>query len=212
MQKLVYVTVAENFVYEIPKIKGSRFFGTIFPAETREEVDQIFWGIKKQYYDATHNCYGYRVWIHVHQDLFGTTLIDPKWTRANDDGEPTNTAWKPILSVLEGNQIQNVLLVVTRYFWGTLLWVWGLIQAYGQCAQETLKYAPLIEKEIYDELVVSYSYDQTSLLTHLFEKYDISVLHNMYDVWIQQKLQINRGYSEAFKKELFEKSNGSLQV
>jgi putative IMPACT (imprinted ancient) family translation regulator len=72
--------------------------------------------MKKEYYDATHHCYAYRIGLHVHQDLFGTTLIDPQSSKANDDGEPTNTAGKPILSVLEGNQLHNVLLVVVRYF------------------------------------------------------------------------------------------------
>ncbi|MDR0369460.1 MAG: YigZ family protein [Candidatus Peribacteria bacterium] len=167
--------------------------------------------MKKQYYDATHNCYAYRIGIHVHQDLFGNVLVDSKRTKANDDGEPTNTAGKPILAIIEGNQIQNVFLVVTRYFGGTLLGVGGLIQAYSQCAKETVKHAPLVEKEIYDEIEIAYSYNQTSLLAYVFEKYEIKILEQHYDTNIQQKLQINHGYAEAFKKEVFDKSNGSLK-
>jgi putative IMPACT (imprinted ancient) family translation regulator len=72
--------------------------------------------MKKKFYDATHHCSAWRIGLHVHQDLFGNTLIDPKWSKANDDGEPSNTAGKPILSVLEGMKVHNVLLVATRYF------------------------------------------------------------------------------------------------
>ena len=212
VEKLVYTTIAGKFMYEIPKIKWSRFFGTIFPVETKEEVDQNFQSMKKEFYDATHNCCAWRVGIHVHQDLFGNVFIDPKASRANDDWEPTNTAGKPILSVLEGNQLQNVLLVVTRYFWWTLLGVGGLIQAYTQVAQETVKHVSFVQKEIFDELEVEYNYDQTSLLAYLFEKYEVKILNENYDHSIQQKLQINRGFSGAFKEELFDKSNGSLAI
>ena len=70
MQKLIYTTVAEKFVYEIPKIKGSRFFGTLFPIETKEQVEECIEDVKKQFHDATHNCYAYRVGIHIREDLF----------------------------------------------------------------------------------------------------------------------------------------------
>jgi uncharacterized YigZ family protein len=212
VEKLVYTTVAETFMYEIPKIKGSKFFGTVFFVETKEQAEAYVVEMNKNFHDATHNCYAYRIGIHVHQDLFGNTLIDPKWSKANDDGEPSNTAGKPILSVLEAYQVQNTLLVVTRYFGGTLLGVGGLIQAYTLTAQETLKHARLIQQEIFDKVELSYSYTQTSLLAYLFEKYEVKVLEQIYDVGIQQKLQINRGYSEAFKKELLDKSGGSLIV
>lgn len=210
MQKIFYTTIAEKFVYEIPKIKGSRFFGTAFPVEDKEQVDLQVAEMRKEFYDATHHCYAYRAGIHVHEDLFGNMLIDPQFKRAHDDGEPTNTAGKPILSVLEGSQIQNILLVVTRYFGGTLLGVGGLIQAYTEAAKATILHAPLIQEEIFDELEVKYLYDQTSLLSYLFEKYEVRIMSDDYADQLKQKLQINRGWSEAFRKELFEKSNGSV--
>ena len=87
-----------------------------------------------------------------------------------------------------------------------------MIQAYSQCAQETLKYAPLIQKEIYDVLEISYSYDQTSLISALFEKYEVKVVEEVYANQVKQKLQINRGYTEVFKREVFDKSKGTLKV
>jgi uncharacterized YigZ family protein len=212
MKKLLYTTVSEKFVYEIPKIKGSRFLGTLFPVETKEQAERCIADMQKQYHDASHNCYAYKVGIDVQKDLFGNMLINPNFVRAHDDGEPTNSAGKPMLSVLEGNQIQNVLLVVTRYFGGTLLGVGGLIQAYTQTAQETLKRASLIEKAIYEEIDILYSYNQVSLVSYLVEKYEMRILQENYGEQIQQKLQINRGRSEAFKKEVFEKSNGTIVI
>ncbi|MDR0608230.1 MAG: DUF1949 domain-containing protein [Candidatus Peribacteria bacterium] len=86
----------------------------------------------------------------------------------------------------------------------------GLIQAYTQVAQETVKHAALVQKEIYDELEVRFSYDQISLLAYLFEKYEVTILDQLYDVGVWKKFQINRGYAEAFKKELCDKSKGSV--
>ncbi|MDR0860464.1 MAG: YigZ family protein [Candidatus Peribacteria bacterium] len=178
--------------------------------EEKEKAEEHLESMRKKFYDATHHCYAWRIGLNVHQDLFGNFVIDPKFTRANDDGEPTNTAGKPILSVLEGKQLHNVLLVINRYFGGTLLGVGGLIQAYTQAAQETVRNAPLIQKEIFDELALTFTYEQTSLLTYLTEKYDAKVLESFYATEVKQKLQINRGLSEAFRKELYESSKGSL--
>ena len=198
MEKLVYVTVAERFVYEIPKIKGSRFFGTIFPVETKGEVERCLEEMRGRYRDATHHCSAWRVF--------------PSLKGVDDDGEPASTAGKPILSVLEGNQLQNVLLVVTRYFGGTLLGVGGLIQAYTLTAQETVKRAPLIEQEILEEVVVTFTYDQISLVTYLVEKCEAKVVESRYDEQIQQKLRINRGLAGAFREELVEKSGGKITL
>jgi putative IMPACT (imprinted ancient) family translation regulator len=88
--------------------------------------------------------------------------------------------------------------------------VGGLIQAYTQTAQETVKHAPLLQKEIFDEIVFTFTYEQTSLITSLLQKYEGKIMEEHYDQQIQQKLQINRGWSEAFKHELFERSKGTL--
>jgi putative IMPACT (imprinted ancient) family translation regulator len=102
--------------------------------------------------------------------------------------------------------------VATRYFGGTLLGVGGLIQAYTQTAQETLKHAHLVQQEIFDTLELTYTYQQTSLLAYLFEKYEVKVVAEKYEDKIYQKLQINRGLSEAFTKETWEKSQGNINV
>lgn len=92
-----------------------------------------------------------------------------------------------------------------------MLGVGGLIQAYTQTAQETVKHAPLMQQEIVDTLEITYEYQQTSLLAHLFAKYEVKVLTEYYDDKIYQKLQINHGISEAFTKEVWEKSQGKIK-
>jgi len=191
MSKLFYKTITQQSTYEIPKIKGSRFFATLFPIETKEQAEEYIAQMKKQYHDATHNCSAYKVGVHLHYDLFGTAIIDAQYQKANDDGEPANTAGKPILSVLDGAGLQNVLCVVTRYFGGTLLGVGGLIQAYSQAAKESLSHAQLVDKEITLQVPLSYDYDQVSLVQHLYSKYDAKVISDSYDQNIKQTIQIN---------------------
>jgi putative IMPACT (imprinted ancient) family translation regulator len=92
------------------------------------------------------------------------------------------------------------------------LGVGGLIQAYTQTAQETVKRAVLVQKEILDEVVISFSYEQTSLISYLLQKYEGTILAEEYGEQVKQKLHINRGLREAFKKELFDKSKGNLTI
>ncbi len=212
MQKLFYKTIAKITKYEIPKIKGSRFFATIFPVETAEQAEDYLLKMQKKYSDATHNCSAYKVWIHYHTDLFGNAIIESKYKKVNDDWEPANTAWKPILSVLDWLDLQNILCVVTRYFGWTLLGVGGLIQAYSQTCKESLSHSQLIEKEILSQISLSYNYDQLSLLQHLFSKYNTRIISDSYDQNIQQSIEINTWYLDSFKKELLEKSNWQIQI
>lgn len=210
MQKLYYKTIAQQSTYEIPKIKGSRFFATLFPIETKEQAEEYLAQMKKQYHDANHNCSAYKVGINLHYDLFGTPLIDAEYQKANDDGEPANTAGKPILSVLDGAGLQNVLCVVTRYFGGTLLGVGGLIQAYSQATKESLSHTQLVDRELTTQLSFTYTYDQVSLVQHLYSKYDAKVISDTYDQEVAQTIEINIWLIENFKKELQERSNGQI--
>ena len=128
-------------------IQKSRFIADLFRVNTSEEVNQILAEIQKKYYDATHHCYAYR-------------LNDPvEIQKANDDGEPAKTAGAPILDVLEKQEVTNVLLVVTRYFGGTLLGASGLIRAYRSSATEVLKQATFFQtqKRACFRLIASYS-------------------------------------------------------
>jgi putative IMPACT (imprinted ancient) family translation regulator len=168
--------------------------------------------IRKQHFSATHHCSAWRLWPQVHEDLFGNILIDPKVSKANDDWEPTNTAWKPILNVLEWEKLLDIIAIVVRYFGGTLLWVWWLIQAYTQATKDAVTNCNIVEKEILKEFELIHGYNQTSLVAHLMEKYDAKLISEICDEKSKKVLVINQWLFSNFEKELFEASNGSLKV
>ena len=205
MEKLEYTTIEKPFQYEIPKIKGSRFFATLIPIHSKDEIENELTMIRKKYFDATHNCYARRLDVDANKDLFWNRIISSHQERANDDGEPSNTAWKPILSVLTWWEIFNVLAVVTRYFWGTLLGVWWLIQAYTECTKEALKHAPFLKKEITKDIILKYTYEQVSTVQYLFSKYAIKIVEERYNISIQQKIAVNIAFYDIFIKELIDK-------
>ena len=205
MEKLTYTTLSNTFQYEIPKIKGSRFIATLIPINNKEEIDQELTKIKKKYFDATHNCYARRLWVDANQDLFMNWNITSHQDRANDDWEPSNTAWKPILTVLTWKPIFNVLAVVTRYFWWTLLWVWWLIQAYTESTKQALEKAPLIQNEITKEISLNYNYDNVSTVQYLYSKYSTKINSENYDTNIQQTIVVNVAFYDSFIKELIDK-------
>ncbi len=205
MEKLTYTTLSNSFQYEIPKIKGSRFIATLIPVNSKEEIDEELTKIKKKYFDATHNCYARRLWVDANQDLFMNWNITSHQDRANDDWEPSNTAWKPILTVLTWKPIFNVLAVVTRYFWWTLLWVWWLIQAYTESIKQALEKAPLIQNEITKEISLNYNYDDVSTVQYLYSKYSTKINSENYDTNIQQTIAVNVAFYDSFIKELIDK-------
>ena len=205
MEKLTYTTLSNTFQYEIPKIKGSRFIATLIPINNKEGIDQELTKIKKKYFDATHNCYARRLWVDANQDLFMNWNITSHQDRANDDWEPSNTAWKPILTVLTWKPIFNVLAVVTRYFWWTLLWVWWLIQAYTESTKQALEKAPLIQNEITKEISLNYNYDDVSTVQYLYSKYSTKINSENYDTNIQQTIAVNVAFYDSFIKELIDK-------
>lgn len=205
MEKLFYTTLSSPFQYEIPKIKGSRFITTLIPTLNKEQIEDELVQIRKKYFDATHNCYAWRVWTLANLDLFGNWEITSQQERANDDWEPSNTAWKPILTVLKGKEIYNILAVVTRYYWWTLLGVWWLIQAYTEWTSQAIEHAPLIKKEITKSILLQYSYEQVSTVQYLYNKYSTSVENEVYEGTVKQTVSVNLAYYEIFKKELIDK-------
>ncbi len=199
---LTYLTVSTPFSYEIPKIKGSKFIWYLFPVDQKEQADAILIQHRKTYHDATHHCYAYRIGTQVHQDLFWITYIDPQLKKSSDDGEPANTAGKPILSVIEWEKLHNILLIVTRYFWGTMLGVGGLIQAYTETAKQTIANAPLITAEIMTTIDIIYPYEKTAQISYLINKYKIKILAEERWELVKQTIQINSAFTEILKEEL----------
>lgn len=128
------------------KEKGSKFIAFAYPVTSEEEIKEHIAYLKKEYYDARHHCYAY---------MLGADKCD---FRANDDGEPSSTAGKPILGQILSNDITNVLIVVIRYFGGTKLGVSGLIHAYKTAAADAIANAEILEKTVNDIYDINFDY------------------------------------------------------
>ena len=116
--------------------KKSRFIATVRKIETEEEALTFIAEMKKKYWDATHNCYAF------------VAGENQQLQRCSDDGEPNGTAGKPMLEVLRGNELRNIVVVVTRYFGGTLLGTGGLVRAYTKAVQEGIGNSVIVEKQL----------------------------------------------------------------
>jgi len=212
MNKLFYRTIAVHSSFELPKIKWSRFIGDIFHVESKEDVEQSLQQMKEKYPDATHHCYAYKYDVKNNLDIFWNTVFSTKENRANDDGEPTGTAGKPILNIIEKNQIFNVLIVVTRYFGGTMLGAWGLVQAYSECAKQTLEHAHTQEAEILTTVEFTYNFDLTQSIRNLLNRYHTKIIEEKYDKDVYTKTALNTWYLEDFKKDIFDISKGIIKI
>lgn len=168
MMKDVYKTI-EGTPEGIYKEKGSKFIAKAFHVETEEEIKTVLNQVKKQYHDARHHCYAYR--------------INPRneKTRSNDDGEPSGSAGKPILNQIFSFDLYDVLLVVIRYFGGTKLGVSGLISAYKTSSREALQNAKIVEKEIRDSYRIEFDYVTTNSVMRVIKEENLLIKNQHFD-------------------------------
>ena len=143
------------------KDNGSRFISFAYPCKTSQEAEEIVKKLRKEYYDATHHCYAYRIGLKG----------DP-W-RANDDGEPSGTAGRPILGEILSKNLSDVLVVVVRYFGGIKLGVPGLIRAYKAATQEALDAAQTVVRTATVPVRIAFSYAQTDKVLKELRKRNI---------------------------------------
>ncbi len=148
--------------------KKSRFIANVFPVATEEEVPGIIEQTRKKYWDARHNCYAY---------IIGT---NPKISKCSDDGEPQGTAGRPILDVLSGAGICNALIIVTRYFGGTLLGTGGLIRAYSEAAKAGLNVSRIVTKEAGKRVIIETDYNSIGKLQYITSQMDLAVINTKY--------------------------------
>ncbi len=148
--------------------KKSRFIGKAYPVESEEEVRLILEEVRKECWDATHNCFAYRVGVQ------------PEVQRFSDDGEPGGTAGMPMLEVLRGQNVQNVLVIVTRYFGGVLLGTGGLVRAYTKGTQLALEAAGVIRKEICHRYLLPLEYTQLGKVQYTLAKEDYPIEDTEY--------------------------------
>ena len=148
--------------------KKSRFIAQVFPVQTEQEAMQIIDQTKKKYWDARHNCYAFILGEHG------------EVSRCTDDGEPSGTAGRPILEVLHGAGVHDILVIVTRYFGGTLLGTGGLVRAYSQAAQAGLAASTIIDKLMGYRLEIRTDYNGIGKLQYIFGQMGLPLMDTIY--------------------------------
>ena len=164
---MYYKTITEKSTGEITE-KKSRFIADMFPVTTEEEANMYIEQVRKKYYDARHHCFAY-----VLND-------DPVVERFSDDGEPSGTAGKPILDVIKGAELKNTLIVVTRYFGGTLLGTGGLVRAYTASSREAVAASLVVTRTFGYKLIISTDYTGLGKIQYILCKEGIPVLDTLY--------------------------------
>lgn len=168
--KDTYTTIAQATDEVLFKEKSSKFFGYAYPIESEEEVKTIIDQLRKLHPHAVHYCYAYQI---------GTEKIS---YRANDDGEPSNTAGAPIYGQIQSFGLTNVLLVVVRIFGGIKLGVGGLITAYKTTAQMVLEDAEIIEKTIDIHFLISFDYKNMNKVMRVIKEKKLDLINQTIEI------------------------------
>jgi uncharacterized YigZ family protein len=180
------------------KIQASRFISTALPVTTKAEAEQFIAKLRKEFWDATHNSFAYRV---------GT---EGKEFRFNDDGEPSGSAGKPILSMIDKFALTDVLVVVARYFGGTKLGVGGLARAYGDAAERALSNAEKLPKYITQIIEATFPHSHISNVMHVVSRLCAKIIDTQYDEDVHVQLEIRLSRVDELKSALVNQTKGNV--
>jgi uncharacterized YigZ family protein len=178
-------------------IKKSRFIATVSPAETEEAATQFIESMKKKYWDASHNCSAY---------VIGT---DSPITHCSDDGEPAKTAGRPMLDILTAQNLTNIVVVVTRYFGGTLLGTGGLVRAYQAAVLEGLDQSAIITKQPGIRLMITTDYNYIGKIQYCIGQEQIPIISSEYLTIVKLTVVIPAVKKQEITKKITELTNGS---
>lgn len=182
------------------KIKGSRFLGFAAPAAEREEAEAFLAGLRKRFFDATHHCYAWRLGSGTGEN-----------SRFSDDGEPSGTAGKPILQVISGRDLTNLVIVVVRYFGGTKLGTGGLVRAYSESTALTLEQAGVRRIWLTRSLELVVGYDHLNAVMKLIERHGAAIEESEYGEEVRLKLALRLQEAESFHAEAVEMTHGQIR-
>ncbi|MES1224616.1 MAG: YigZ family protein [Bacteroidota bacterium] len=188
-----YKTIEKPSVAEF-KDRGSKFIAYAFPIADVNEFKEKLAAVKKEHPKATHHCFAYRL---------GT---DGNTFRVSDDGEPSGSAGRPILGQIDSRQVTNVLIIVVRYFGGTLLGVPGLINAYKTAAALALQLVPAVQKPILVNYRLQFDYTMMNDVMKIVKQFDCVVLKQVVQLFCEMKIGIPKKNMEEILSKLKELS------
>jgi hypothetical protein len=195
-----YKTIASSVQEVIFKEKSSKFLGYAFPVTSEEEIKAHLEEVKKAHFSARHWCYAWQLGYGTNQRY-----------RANDDGEPNNTAGIPIYGQIQSFELTNILVIVVRYFGGIKLGVGGLVQAYKTTAQLTLQEAEIEEKLITEELRIRFEYPLMNKVMRVVKELNLNITQQLLTENCELHLAIRQSDYQRMQ-ELFENIYGVLIV
>ena len=190
-----YLTLSSPSSGQITE-KRSKFLAFAFPVTTVDEVKDLVEAHQKKYYDARHVCYAYML---GHERLL---------FRANDNGEPSGTAGKPILGQINSNELTDILIIVVRYFGGVKLGTSGLIQAYKAAAAEAIAAATIIEKTVDEQVTVAFEYTLMNLIMRVVKEEEPAIVNQTFDNDCLMTLSIRASLMPRLRQRL-EKVDGA---
>jgi uncharacterized YigZ family protein len=172
-----YTTIEKSAIAEY-KDRGSKFIAYAYPVETPDDFKKCLEEVKKEHPKASHHCFAYRIGL------------DNNVYRVNDDGEPSGTAGKPILGQIDSKQLTNILIVVVRYFGGTLLGVPGLINAYKTAASLVLQVTPTVQKPIEENYILHFDYTQMNEVMMVVKQLNCTVIRQEMQLFCDLEIGI----------------------
>ena len=175
--KTSYRTIAEP-TEGIFKDRGSKFLSFAHPVHNESEIKDILEQLRREYHDARHHCYAYRIGV------------DPVFVRANDDGEPSSSAGKPILNQIEKHNLTNILVVVVRYFGGKLLGVGGLINAYRTATVIAIENSRIVRKKIKHLYRLTFEYPQMNDVMTIIKEHQVETSNQIFEISCAMNISI----------------------
>jgi uncharacterized YigZ family protein len=182
------------------KVEGSVFIATVVPVDSEEVAEDWIKKICKEFFDATHNCYAWRI-----------KKGDQESSKFSDAGEPRGTAGRPILAAIQSEDLSDVLVMVTRYFGGIKLGTGGLSRAYRLSAQGVLQKAERVSRLITSEITLSYPLNMTGKVNQVFGKYSVRVKGQEFEDKPTATIQVRRSQLKKVKEALVEATNGKIE-
>jgi len=179
-KKDTYKTISKPSSEVLFKDRGSKFFGYAFPVTTEEEVKEHIEDLKKQHHTARHWCYAWQMGKQYEN------------YRANDDGEPSNSAGMPIYGQLQSFDVTNVLIVVVRYFGGTKLGVGGLIQAYKTSAQMALEASKISKRTINEAFLLKFEYPEMNTVMRIIKDEKLLIIDQKLELNCEMKISVRK--------------------
>ena len=185
LEKDTYKTITKPSSEVLFKDRHSKFFGYAFPVVSEDEVKLKIEFLKKKHHSARHWCYAYQI---------GTKTIT---YRANDDGEPSNSAGQPIYGQIQSFEVTNILIVIVRYFGGTKLGVGGLINAYRTSAQLALEASKIVEKTINSQYRITFDYKNMNKVMRIIKEKQLNIINQVLELDCTIDISVRKNDAES---------------